>query len=172
MTDMPKEIYVQRAKCTVTNELSYSCDPEQILIDDTKYVRKDKTITVELLEGMKCTDKPSDDLDDGRFFEEVRIQEGRNEVLNELINKLKRRYDMTFEEESQLKPMSDLDKEMSTADKLDSGFNQLFVLIENHEVPDYALKDKLNEFLDRLRDEDYFGTEGQNDPREDWRNNA
>lgn len=61
--------------------------------------------------------------------------------------------------------------EMRIADTLDSGFKQLFVLIGEHEVPDYSFKDKLNEFLDSLCDEDYFGTECQNDPRRDWRNN-
>ncbi|MGR3219228.1 MAG: hypothetical protein ACUZ8H_05340 [Candidatus Anammoxibacter sp.] len=47
MTDMSKELWVQRAKCTVTNEVSYSCDPEQILVDDTKYTRANRVKVLE-----------------------------------------------------------------------------------------------------------------------------
>lgn len=55
--------------------------------------------------------------------------------------------------------------------KLRAKLSEVFDLIGEEEVAEEALKTELNLFLDSLLDVDYFGTEGQNDPRQDWRNN-
>lgn len=53
--------------------------------------------------------------------------------------------------------------------ELRNKFTDIFDFIGEQGVEIETLTDELNMFLDSLLDEDYFGTEGQCDPRKDWR---
>ena len=55
---------------------------------DIKTIRKTLTAAKERevvdVEGLKKTDKPSDDLDDGEFYAEVNRQEGYNQAIDDM----------------------------------------------------------------------------------------
>jgi len=61
---------------------------------------------------------------------------------------------------------------MPTYDKrepLTKMFDEMFHLLGDDEIDSDMFNEELNHFLDRLVEEDYFGTEAQNDPRGDQR---
>ena len=62
------------------------------------------------------------------------------------------------------------DNEESKRLSLTKMFEHMFNMIGEDEIDSDMFNEELNAFLDRLVEEDYFGTEAQNDPRGDQRN--
>lgn len=54
---------------------------------------------------------------------------------------------------------------------LRSLFNSMYDAIGVLSIETEDFNNELNRLLDLLKEEDFFGTEGQCDPRKDWRNN-